>query len=171
MPSTATFSIEDYSHEMSTTTVNVMDITSLNYGDVSDGVDDIETAVQGISTGVLRRTTISKGYVKSAAEVTDPNAQRERKWLVTYRDVLPFLDAGSLVSNPGYLKTFNLEIPSPDLSLLVPGTDRADFEATEIAAFVTQFEAHARSPYNTYSVIVAGPFVEITDIRVVGRNV
>ncbi len=171
MPSNATFTIEDASHETSTTTINVQDITSANYATVSSAIAAIEAELVDITTGELRRTNITKSYVGSAAAVTDPNAQRERKWLVTYRDVLPFLDEGDLVSNPGYLKTFSFEIPCPDLSMLVEGTDRADMDNAAIAAFVTAFETHGRSPYNTYTVIVGGPFVEVTDIRVVGRNV
>lgn len=171
MPSTATFTIEDYSHETSTTTINVQDITTLNYGDVSTAVSGVENAIEDITLGVLRRTSLNKSYVGSAAAVTEEHAQREMKWLVVYRDVLPFLDAGGLVSNPGYLKTFSFEVPCPDTALLIEGTDKADLASTEMAAFVAAVEASVRSPYNTYSVIVAGPFVEVIDITLVGRNV
>lgn len=170
MPSNASFTIEDYSHETSVTSINVQDITTLNYGDVSTAVSEIQAELVDITLGELRRTNLNKTYAVSAAAVTDQNAQREQKWLVTYRDVLPFLDAGSLVSNPGYLKTFTFEVACPDLSLLVEGTDRANLASGPMADFVAAFEEHGRSPYNSYSVIVAGPFVEVIDVHVVGRN-
>jgi hypothetical protein len=170
MPSTATFTIEDYSGEQSTTQIHVQDITTLNYGATSTDANEIKAAMAAITLGELRRVNLVKTYAESLADVTDPEAQREAKWLVTYRDTLAFLDSPTnLLSNPGYLKTFTFEIPCADFSKLLPNSDQADMSDADIAAFVTEFEANARSPYNNASTATSG-WVKVLDIRLVGRN-
>jgi hypothetical protein len=81
---------------------------------------------------------------------TDMSAQRELQWGVVYVDVV----TGQI---------FTHRIGGPVLTAnLKPNSDHADLAATDIAAYVTAFEAYALSP--------AGNAVTLTDIVVVGKN-
>lgn len=84
-----------------------------------------------------------------SVNITDPNAQRENKWLVRYHDT-----AGA---------RYTIEIPTAKLSLLDTGTEFLDLTGTEAAAFVTAFEAGAVSPADSSAVTV-------DSIQFVGRR-
>jgi len=113
--------------------------------------DDYDTALAAITAcniyknnwGLNRRNS-PKNPAATAA------AQREIQWGVVYVD-----DATG--------QRFTFRIAGPVLtSNLLAGSDHADLAATDIAAFVTAFEAFAKSP--------AGNSCTITDIVVVGKN-
>jgi len=90
----------------------------------------------------------------AASPAASPLAQRENKWLVTYQ-------------GDTSMKLFRLEIPTADLSgtHLLPNQDEADLADADIAAFVTAFEAIARSPDSQTETVT------VMSIRHVGRNV
>lgn len=98
---------------------------------------------------------------------TNPESNREEKWLVSYTDTQQWLDAPTnTIANPGYGKKFNVEIPCADLSLRVGNSElvynNGSVGVTDIDSWVTQFETVARSPY--------GGTVSVTTIASVGRN-
>lgn len=82
------------------------------------------------------------------------DAQRERKWLVTYQG-----DTSH--------KLFRLEIPTAlvDPTFMIANSDKADLASTEMAAFVSAFEAFVRSPDNGTETVT------VISIRHVGRNI
>ena len=165
---TAVFSIEDYSNETGRSTINVGDISLATIQVVQDAVDDLKLALQPIILGQIRQIGLNQTFIESGAAVTDPNAQRETKFLVRYRDTNQYLGALNTAPNPGYNQVFNVEIPTAELAThLVPGTDVVDMANAEIAAFVTAFEAVARSPYNQFS---TNPTIDVVEILFVGRN-
>ena len=94
---------------------------------------------------------------------TDPNAQVERKWLVTYRDNQAFFDDPvNAIPNAGFGKYFNVEIGTADATLLTDNQEFLALDSTEGAAFVTAFEDMARSPYGGTTLVIS--------IELVGRT-
>lgn len=160
----ATFSIADYDREGSSMSVNVGPITVVNFTALHDAIDDLEAAIPGMILGEIRQTTIAEKFPQSTAVVTDKDAQRERKWLITYRDVTEFLDVGNTINNTGYGNLYTKELPTADASLLPnTATDELDLSAGAVATFVTAFEAVENSP-------TGGPDIEVVSIKLVGRN-
>jgi hypothetical protein len=162
-----TITIKDFSKELSTTSVNVGAVTAASLPGLLSDIDDYKNAVDGLVVGVLRSDELRAFKTSiSTANPASAQAQRERKFMVTYADNLPFFDDPvNAIPNAGFGKIFNFEIPTADFSLadLFPtNTDEVDLAQTEIAAFVTAFETMARSPY--------GGTVEVLAITGVGRN-
>lgn len=148
-----TVTLTDYSNEKSTVTINNGSITALTiaafltqFGALKDAIDDITKGVIVASSWVGDKDTLA------ATPPTDVFAQRELKWLVRYENVVSH-------------KVYTLEIPTADpTGRLQPQSDKADLANTEIAAFVTAFEAIGRSPEND----VDG--VNVLEVILVGRN-
>ncbi|MCI0558108.1 MAG: hypothetical protein MN733_06405, partial [Nitrososphaera sp.] len=113
-------SVKDYDDETGITHLNLQDIdpAGLNYGSVTQDLDEIKDAVLTIIIGVVLKTNLQVSFAESSGLPTNQNAQRETKWLVTYIDQTPFLGTGSTVANPGFGKTFTFEIPCANLTLL-----------------------------------------------------
>lgn len=159
----ATFTIEDYDAERSTMQLNIGPLTAINFTAVRDGIDAVKAALPALIDGEVRKTTISEQFAESTAPVTDQNAQRETKWLVTYRDITPFLDVADAIQNVGYGNLYTVEIPTADLGLLDGNSDTLDLADPAVAPFVTAFEAIQNSP-------TGGNETEIVSIRHVGRK-
>jgi len=141
----------DYSGEKSSLHFNVTALTAGNFVAVNGDIVDIGLAIADLTLGAFAgfRTT-SEFSSSNPTPPTDPYAQRELKWLINYRDVT----TGEL---------YSMEIPAADLTdNLLAGTDKADLTSTDWAAFVTAFEAAAKSP--------VGNAVEVVSAFVVGRN-
>lgn len=155
MPTTHEVSatVLDYSEETSSFNFKIGAITALNIAGVLAQIGDWRTALGSIIIGVLKSDAIvldRNNYTNTPP--SDTNAQVEMKWLVSYE--------GNTSK-----KRFRTELPTADTSLLIPGTDKADLTDTDIAAYVTAFEALAKSPDND------AEGVNVLDIRLVGRNV
>jgi len=145
--------ITDYSDEKST--FNVISVTA-NAGNLAAQqtlAADLVAAIDDLVIGEITKQEQCLVILDSPAIPTSPYAQREMKWLVSY-------------SGDSSGKKFNIEIPTPDITdNVVPNTDVADLSSADWAAFVTAFEAYARSPENgTETVTVLGA-------RLVGRNI
>lgn len=160
---TATLTIEDYNRETSTTSVNIGPLTAANYTAKHAAIDAYKTAVAGITLGEIRKVTVNEVFAESVAAITDVNAQRERKWLVTFRDNTEFFDAGDTISNVGYGQLFKVEIPCADLGLLDNNLDVLALDDTFAAAYVTAAEALVNSPWGGNECVVV-------KIDHVGRN-
>jgi len=151
MPSRTNFRITDYSAESSNFRVAGVDVSSANYDAQQTQVIALSNAVEGIIIGQLAERAFTSSVAQpDTVAPTDPFAQRELKWLVTYTD-----------DTTGDLQ--QVEIATPDLALLVAGSDLMNVAAGAGATFVTAFEAFVRS--------ADGNAVSVVSIRLVGRNI
>lgn len=160
---------QDFSKEESSVGFNGVQMNAGNYAAQMILAHDLRTAVNAITIGALiAEKVMAENFAYVIAVPTDKNAQRERKWLVAYKDGSQFSNSPTnTVNNPGYGKKFTVDIPTADLALLPDGhSDKIDPDdagiATEITDFITAFEAYQRSPYGGVAVV--------TQIVAVGRN-
>ena len=144
--------INDYNSERSTVTVRGVELTAANFDAQYTAFVQFYDALLGITLGLRVGSKFGNDIPIVAADTpaSDPNAQRERKWLVRYSDATA-------------MKNYKMEIPCADLSYLDPNNrEYADLTDLDVAAFVTAFEAFVRSP--------DGNTVTIDSIQHVGRN-
>lgn len=143
----------DYSEEKSGTNFSIGAITAVSLPGFLTQFGSWKTALQNVILG-----TVSKDrWVGDSTDIsntppTSPNAQVELKWLVTYEGA-------------STKKKFRQELPTADPSKTVAGTDIADMTDADIAAYVTAFEAVAKSPDND------AEGVNVLDMRLVGRSI
>lgn len=160
------FTVIDYDREKSPMGFNTAAITAASLPGTLTQFGALRTAIQGIILGNIASEDLYVNRTKlTNIPPADPSAQRERKWLVKYEDTTQFFDAPvNAIPNAGYKKQFNVEIGTADFTTanLPNNGDEADLTEASIAAFVTAFEAIARSPY--------GGAVNITQILAVGRS-
>jgi len=145
------FTFIDYSEENSSMKFYNGPITALTIAAYLTQYGALRDAVEDISLGVLVADQwIGDNTHYANAAPTDVNAQRERKWLVSYEGT---------TSHSKYTMT----IPCANFEdQLLPDSDEADLTTTEMAAFITAFETVARTP--------EGEAVNVLDITGVGRN-
>lgn len=152
MPHYGTISVRDSSAELSRTAVNFGAVTAVSIAGLLTQWGTLKTAIDGIILGVIAsESLVMDATVLSNAMPADENAHRELKWLVTYQ-------------GDTSLKKFRLEIPTPDATLRVPGSDDVLLTQPAIAAFVAAFEDVARSPDNDTETVT------VLSIKMVGRN-
>lgn len=145
------FTFVDASDEDTTTEFNVGPITALTIAAFLTQFGALRTATQAIVLGNLTADRWTGDATKYNASLpTDVNAQRERKFLVNYQDTTTFAP-------------YRIEIGTADLEgRMIAGTDFVDLTNTEIAAWITAYEAVAKSP--------EGNGVNVLSIQAVGRN-
>jgi len=147
------FQITDYSNEKSNFGVNSTVLTAGNFAAQQTLAAALATAIEDLTIGELTKQVALVPVIDTPAIPTDPYAQRELKWLVRYQG-----DSSG--------KMFSIEIAAPDITgNVVPNTDVADITSTDWAAFVTAFEAYAKSPDDVAETVT------VIDARVVGRNI
>lgn len=151
----------DHDGERSGTSINWSSIDETNFTSAFANMTILKARIDALTLGTIAETTVTFRTRISNAPSSNPQAQRETKWLVLYEDVTPELATG--ISNAGFGKLFTLEIPCADLSLLSPNSDEIDYTSAAYTNFKTAFETHARSPY--------GGQPRIISMRHVGRNV
>lgn len=150
MPSAVNFNIRDFSSEYSNFRVPVINYTAGNFATNQGLITALQNALLDIILGNLASRTLTLEITDvNDTPVTDPVAQRELKALVSYRD-----NINSAL--------YRAEIPTPDLTNLITGTDLFNLSDTEIAAFVTAFEAIVRGG--------GVNAVTVESMRLVGRN-
>ena len=173
MPTRGFISVSDHENEKSQVLVWVQDVGAGNYGSVTQDLDELKDAIDTISIGTVGQAGFTKTFPEAGGyPSTNSAAQRETKWLVTYQDAVPYLDALGTIANPGYLKIFTADIPCADLSLLPDGKSELDLaDGGVVEAFVDAWEANARTPYNHTSAYVQAVRVTVLSIKHVGRNV
>jgi hypothetical protein len=161
---TATLTIEDYDREQTKLKLNIGPLTAANFTAKRAAIDTLKAALPALILGEIRSSTVNEAFQESTAAVTDKNAQRERKWMLTYRDVTQFFDVGNTINNPGFGNLSSVEIGTADAALLPDtATDELDLTATAVATFITAFEAVQNSP-------TGGNETEVVSIKMVGRN-
>lgn len=155
MPSLAQYTIKDWSNENSNVTIHVGDITAVSLPGFLTEFGDLRDAIDGITLGTMYKEkwvgddTLISGALPAAEE-----AQREKKWLVTY--------VGDTLG-----KTYQVEIPTAMLTgLLQPASDDAILDAGPMLAFKTAFEQIARAPDD----ITSTETVTVQKVTYVGRN-
>lgn len=107
-------------------------LTAANFVAVTGAVSTLLSATLDITRGGQAASKVEASATQSNVNITDPLSQRENKWLVRYHDA----DGAK----------FSLEIPCADLSLLTDGTEFAPLDSDVMSAWVTAFEAVAKSP-------------------------
>lgn len=155
----------DNSREVSSFSVITGEVTAVSLPGLLSDIADFRAAVGNITLGVqtqdaLRAYADSHGNTPPANELADV----ETAWLVTYEDTLEFFDDPvNAIPNEGFGKLFTLTVPTADVvGKLQANSDKANLAQADIAAFVTAFEAMARSPY--------GGTVNVIEMTRVGRK-
>jgi len=148
-----TFQITDYSNEKSSFAVTSITANAGNLAAQQTAAAALASAVDDLIIGDLTKQVQSLVILDTPAIPTNPYAQREIKWLVSY-----------IGDSSG--KIFSTEIAAPDLTdNTVANSDMADLSSTDWAAFVTAFEAYVRSPDNGTETVT------VLKAEVVGRNI
>lgn len=162
MPHYGVFTIRDHSGEVSTTRFYNDAITVASLPAYLTEFGNLRGAIEGISSGVVAAEMwVGDSTILSQDKPTDPYAQRELKWLVTYEG-----------NTSG--KLFTMTIPCADLDavdeqatpepILAQDGESANLNCTLIQDFITAFETVASSPDNP------AEDVTVRRMKVVGRN-
>lgn len=132
------FTFVDYSEESASMGFHFGAITPASLAGFLTQFGALRTATEAIVLGELTDDQWVGDATKYAnAAPTDTNAQRERVWLVSYEGTTSF-------------SKYTLTIPTGNFDLagvFLPGTDEVDLTQPAIAAWITAFEALARTPY------------------------
>jgi hypothetical protein len=155
----------DYSNEKSSFDVATGPVNALTLDEVEGQAGDMKTSIDAVTLGTIQREALTAfDNLLSNTPPASKEAQREKKWLITYIDNTPFLDPPvDSINNPGYQKMFSNTVPTADLAQLnVPGSDEVNITLEPWATFVTRFQSLARSPYGGQPLV--------TRIMFVGRN-
>lgn len=158
MPSNASLSINDYDAQTGIVGFQVAEVTAANLVGIATAMGTFRTTLTALIRGVVVQSQLSIISRFSASDVpaTDDQAQRGNKWRVSYRDNTPFLDdPANTVVNYGYLKQFDFEIPTANLTLRENNSDviytlangGIGASAAAINAFVAAANGLVRSPY------------------------
>lgn len=162
MPDIAEIVVRDYDNTLTTMKMNVVDLTAGNLAAQQTALASLVAATTPILRGVVVESRLKLITPGTAILPALEEAQVEKGWVVVYADSQQFLDPGpDTVPNPGFGLLFTMTVPTADYTdHLQLNSDFADLAETDIAAFVTAFEALYRSPY--------GGTVNIVSIRVSG---
>lgn len=143
----------DFSNEKSNVRVSGIDLTAANFDAQNTAAAALSVATGVLSIGTLTKRTLTDVLLDSPAIPTNPFAQREMKWLVTYQGAV----AGKL---------YQLEIPAPALTDNLNGnSDEADLGSDDWLAWIAAFESYARAPDDITEA------VSVVRAQLVGRNI
>lgn len=168
MPSTGSLTLNDYDGQPGIIGYNTAEVTAANLAGIALDMGSFRTAVEAVTLGVSIKSELSiiSRFNASNSKSADVLAQRGNKWMVSYLDATEFLDGGNTIPNPGYRKSFTLDIPTADLSYRTQGQDivwalggannHVDFDN-----LVSKTETLIRSPYSG--------LVEVQQIEAVTR--
>lgn len=162
MPDVAYLKYRDFSRETSAMRLNTVDITAGNLAAQQTALTTLAAAADTITAGIQAERGIQVDVQGSSTPPASEEAQIEKRWLVIYNDTQQYLDPPTdSVLNPGFGKLFQVEWPCADpTDHLQTNSDLADLTETDVAAFVTAFEAYVRSPY--------GGTIGVLEMRFVG---
>lgn len=145
--------VKDYSNEDSSTRVSFGAVTAVSIAGLLSQIGALRTAIGNIILGTIARDRwVGDSTTISNVPPSEPTAQIELKFQFSYEG-----DTSH--------KIYRVEVPTADPSKTVAGTDQVNMADTDIAAFVTAFEALARTPDDDTETVT------IIDGRLVGRNV
>lgn len=153
MASRTNFTIRDYSNELSSFAVTSPTGNAGNLVAELASALALSSAVENLTIGHLDRYTYQIIPLDTPLTPSNPLAQRELKWLVSY--------TGDVSG-----KLFQIEIAAPDpTDNLVGNSDIADIGSADWNDFRIAFETFARSPDN------GTENVTLVSARLVGRNI
>ena len=141
--------IRDWEGSLGTVEVNTGAVTGVSLPGLLTQIGNLRTAIDGLVIGVIsdERQTVFNTILSQEFPVSE-YAQRGNKWIVYYHDNTQFFDDPiNAIPNAGYLKPFHVMLPTADNSLLADNETELDITVNPGLAFVTAFEAMARSPY------------------------
>jgi hypothetical protein len=158
MPSNLSITVNDYDGQAGIVGFQCTEITDTNIVGVGTAFGTFRTTMMALLRGVAIQSqmTILSKYENSDAKATDDLAQRGNKWRVAYRDNTQWLDSPTnTIPNYGYRKSFDLELPTANLTLRENNSDVIYTQAgggvgagaAAINAFVAAFNNLVRSPY------------------------
>lgn len=149
MAGSITYSWMDYSKEGSTTTIHVATVDDTNIDSISTAAVTLGTAFDNISLCELQKRKLTAwDVVLSSALPASTAAQREIKWLISFRD--------NVTGLPG-----SFTVPGANTALLTSNSDEIDMTEAGWPGLVTAIQANVRSN--------AGNAVTVTGIRLQGR--
>lgn len=159
-----TYALTDYNGEISTTTILTGAVTAVSLPGLLTDIAAMVTAIDNLTLGVRKSDSLRAFKTPgSNALASDPNAQVERKWLVTYDDITAFFDPPTnAIPNAGFGKVFSLEIGTADADLLADNNEYLALDAGAGLAFVTAFQSMGRTPY--------GGEPRVLSVELVGRT-
>lgn len=145
------FTFVDFSNEQSSMSFYNGEITAVTIAGFLTQFGALRTATEAIVLGSLVGDLWYGDRTKyDNAPPTDVNAQRERKFLVSYQGDTTF-------------SKYVMEIPCADLTgRMIDDTDLVDATETDFAAWITAFEALCKTP--------EGETVVFLQATAVGRN-
>jgi hypothetical protein len=150
MPGFYSRTLADYDSEKTTFRIRA---TEMNAGNMAAQLvlqAALGTAINDMTLGTLQNLRYGNETIAGYAAPVDPFAQRETRWLISYRDTVTG-------------KVMQAELGTADLSLLDPNNRNSwDWDNADVIAFVAAFE--------DYAISEAGNPVEITAGIPVGRN-
>jgi hypothetical protein len=149
-----TYQVMDESRERSAVSGTSAVGSAANYDAQLAAFSTLRTEINSLILGSPQKYSYTPlEFVIGDPPPADPFAQREWKWLVTY--------IGAVSG-----KRFQIEIPTADPSNghKVAGSDLADLTNADWVAFITAFEAFAKSPDNPAEAVT------VESARLVGRN-
>lgn len=155
----------DYSDELSSYVINVPDITPANLASSQTFFANLWTAIAPLVLGNQVKRIFPVVVRFAGTPPADPEAQREKKWMVHYKDTSPFLDApANTVPNPYFGKAFKFTIPTADLAdgNVIAGTDTCDISIDPWLTVVGLLQTGAKSP--------VGGSITVTSVNFVGAN-
>lgn len=150
MTSRATYSGLDYGEEPTRTGVIFPTVSSANFDAVSASVDTVQGLINGVTLHDLTGVSFNAVQTPAGAKSSDREAQREKKWRVSYTDDVDPIGNGSF------------EIGMADLSLLASDSENMDTSSGAGLALVGGLEANIVSRL--------GNTITIASIKFVGRN-
>jgi len=138
MPSALRDTYKDYSNESTRNEMLLVQITAGNIAATTAAVATLLGAEDALTLGARQRYEIVASIVSpSTALPTDPNSQRERKWLVTAKDTAGFITH--------YTIPCAAVKDGTGTSLLLPGSDLADLANPDWVAWISAYIAIAQS--------------------------
>lgn len=144
----------DYNSEKASMRLALTDLSAGNVAAQAALLSTLNTAINAVTLMPEYRTTILFSDINSGvAAPSDPDAQREKKWLARYHDAVNG-------------QKFSVEIPGADLSLLstAPQTDYMDSSLSAFTDLKTAFEAVVKSPNTVANAVV------LDSLQYVGRK-
>lgn len=161
MASNGSISIKDYDGNLGVVGFHTAEITAGTFAAMTTAIEELETAIEAVTLGLVIQNELSSVRRKANSSATsgDPLAQRGNKWMVTYMDNTAEISVG--IPNQGFLKLFQLEIPTADLSLRVDNEndvyDAALTPESDSAAIITlanELNQIMRSPYGGVALVL-----------------
>lgn len=152
MTAQVTLSGKDFTKEPTSVTLYFEDTTAANYDDQVAAIATVRAAINAVILDNLGGTRFSPiaAPVDKNYRATDPSAQREQKWRVSYTDDVEVLGGGSF------------ELPMNDNTQQDPNGSGELETGANRTALISAIETHCVSRL--------GNPITVTSIKHVGRN-